>query len=62
MMIKQYCLVLTLYQRALQLIETVIAEYKSTGLDSYRFIVLYTFCVEKENAFVAAADSALTVE
>ena len=48
--IKQYCLVLILFQQALQLVETVhvIAECKSTGLDSYKFIVLYLFCVEKE--------------
>ena len=59
-MIKQYCLVLILFQQAL---ETVIAEYnrKFTGLELYISIVLYTFSVEKENAFVAAANSALTV-
>ena len=55
-MIKQYCLVLTLFQQVLQLVETVIAECKSTRLDSYRLTVLFMFCLEEENAFVAAAE------
>ena len=48
-MIKQWCLVLILFQQALQLVETVIAECKSTALDSYRLIVLEPMpYVEKE--------------
>ena len=48
---------------ALQLVKTGITKCKSIGLEQSlaRFIVLYTFCVEK-GMHVATADSALTVK